>query len=204
MSNRVSPTTYRNRRIVALAVLAVVVVIIWNVVAGIVGFVSGVFHPASATPTPTATASATPGAVTACAPGSVVVQAVVGNGTAPQATFAAKEKPYLSYILTNMGSVDCTFNASVDVTFMKITSGSELIWNNGDCLSRKTASTPITILLKPGVPNPSTPDYWERVYSSSTGCNAKTEKPVIAGGASYKLTVTVNNVVSAPVQFILN
>ena len=140
----------------------------------------------------------------ACAPGTVVVEAVVGNGKTSQANFAANEKPYLSYVLTNIGSVDCTFNASVDVSFMKITSGSELIWDNADCLGRNAATAPITRLLKPGVPDPSTPDFWERVYSSSTGCNAKTEKPVIAGGASYKLTVTVNNVVSAPVQFILN
>ncbi len=202
--NRTSPTTYRNRRIVALVVLALVVVIVWNVVAGIVGFVSGVFNPGEPKPAASVSAPATAGAITDCAPGTVTVQASVGNGKVAQSTFKSAEKPYLGFALTNNGTVACNFNASVEVSFMKVTSGSELIWNNADCLSRKNAQPPVTVLLTPGVPMVAPATAWDRVYSSSTGCDAATEKKVIAGGASYKLTVTVNNVASAPVQFILN
>ena len=202
--NRPSNTTYRNRRIIALVVLALVVVLIWNIVAGIIGFFSGVFNPGQAKPTATASAPATPGAIADCAPGTVTVEAYVGSSTEMKANFAKGEKPYTGFMLTNNGAVACTFNAGVDVSFSKISSGKELIWNNADCLSRKTPSAPLKVTLQPTQPMPSSLSAWDRVYSSSTGCDAKTEKSVIAGGASYKLTVTVNGVSSAPVQFILN
>jgi hypothetical protein len=202
--NRTSSTTYRNRRIIALAVLAVVVVIVWNVVAGVVKIVSGVFNPDGAKPAATASAPVTPGALAECAPGTVTVQAAVGIDSAPQSTFAAKIKPSFWFTLTNTGSVACNFNAGSKVSFFTVTSGSEVIWDNKDCKTRATSDTDYILALQPATPVPASPSVWDRVYSSSTGCDATTEKAVAGGGASYHLVATVNGTKSADVQFILN
>jgi hypothetical protein len=209
-SKRPSQTTYRNRRIIALAVLAVVVIIVWNVVAGVVGFFSGVFHGGSPKPAvtssaaPGATTAATPGALADCAPGTVSVQATVGLGGTQQNVFAAKVKPSFSFSITNTGSVACNFNAGSKVSFFTVTSGKEVIWDNKDCKSRAASDVDYVVALQPGVPVPSNPSTWDRVYSSSTGCDATTQKPVAGAGASYHLVATVNGIKSPDVQFILN
>lgn len=202
--NRPSASTYRNRRIVALVVLALVVVIVWNVVAGIVGFFSGIFNGGAAKPAATASAPVTPGALAECAPGAVMVQANVGVDTTPQTVFAAKVKPSFWFTLTNTGSVACNFNAGTKVSFFTVTSGKEVIWDNKDCKTRATSDADYMIALEPATPIAASPSVWERVYSSSTGCDATTEKPVAGGGASYHLVATVNGIKSPDVQFILN
>ena len=202
--NRPSSTTFRNRRIIALAVLVVIVVIVWNVVAGVVGFVSGIFHGGTAKPTATASAPVTPGALADCAPGSVAVQANVGVDSTPQSVFAAKVKPSFWFTLTNNGAVACNFNAGSKVSFFTVTSGKEVIWDNKDCKTRATSDVDYVIALQPATPVAASPSAWERVYSSSKGCDATTEKPVAGGGASYHLVATVNGVKSPDVQFILN
>lgn len=202
--NRTSATTYRNRRIIALAVLAILVVIVWNVVSGIVGFVSGIFNPGQAKPAATASAPATPGVLADCAPGTVAIQANVGIDSAPQNVFAAKVKPSFWFTVTNTGSVACNFNAGSKVSFFTVTSGKEVIWDNKDCKTRATSDTDYILALQPGAPIAATPSVWDRVSSSSKGCDATTEKTVAGGGASYHLVATVNGVKSPDVQFILN
>ncbi len=204
MSNRASATTYRNRRIVALVVLAVVVTIVWNIVAGIVTFFSGIFNGGEAKPAATASAPATPGTLADCAPGTVMVQASVGVDTTPQSVFAAKVKPSFWFTLTNTGTVACNFNAGTKVSFFTVTSGKEVIWDNKDCKSRATSDADAVIVLEPNTPMASPASTWDRVYSSSTGCDATTEKAVAGGGASYHLLATVNGIKSADLQFILN
>jgi hypothetical protein len=202
--NRPTSTTYRNRRIVALVVLAVVVTIVWNIVAGIVGFFAGIFNGGEAKPASTDSAPATPGALADCAPGTVTVQANVGVDTTPQSVFAAKVKPSFWFTLTNTGAVACNFNAGTKVSFFTVTSGSEVIWDNKDCKTRATSDADYILALQPASPVAASPSTWERVYSSSTGCDATTEKAVAGGGASYHLVATVNGIKSADVQFILN
>jgi hypothetical protein len=204
MRNRPTSTTYRNRRIVALVVLAVVVTIVWNIVAGIVGFFSGIFNGGEAKPAATSSAPATPGVLADCAPGTVTVQANVGIDSTPQSVFAAKVKPSFWFTLTNTGSVACNFNAGTKVSFFTVTSGKEVIWDNKDCKTRATSDADYILALEPAAPVAATPSTWERVYSSSTGCDATTEKAVAGGGASYHLVATVNGIKSADVQFILN
>ena len=204
MRNRPTSTTYRNRRIVALVVLAVVVTIVWNIVAGIVGFFSGIFNGGDAKPAATSSAPATPGVLADCAPGTVTVQANVGIDSTPQSVFAAKVKPSFWFTLTNTGSVACNFNAGSKVSFFTVTSGKEVIWDNKDCKTRATSDTDFILALQPGAPIAATPSVWDRVSSSSKGCDATTEKTVAGGGASYHLVATVNGVKSPDVQFILN
>ena len=187
-----------------MAVLAIVVVIVWNVVAGVVGFFSGIFHGGDAKPAATASAPATPGVLADCAPGTVAVKASVGVDTTPQTAFATKVKPSFWFTLTNTGAVACNFNAGSKVSFFTVTSGPEVIWDNKDCKTRATSDVDYVVALQPNVPIAATPSTWERVHSSSTGCDATTEKAVPAGGASYHLVATVNGVKSPDVQFILN
>jgi hypothetical protein len=202
--NRPSSTTYRNRRIVALLVLVVVVTIIWNVVAGIFGFFSGIFNGGGDKPAATSSAPASPGTLGECAPGSVLVQANVGVDSTPQSVFAAKVKPSFWFTLTNTGTAACSFNAGTKVSFFTVTSGKEVIWDNKDCKTRATSDADYILTLEPGAAVAAAPATWERVYSSSTGCDATTEKAVAGAGASYHLVATVNGIKSADVQFILN
>ena len=135
---------------------------------------------------------------------SVTVQANVGVDTTPQSVFAAKVKPSFWFTLTNTGAVACNFNAGTKVSFFTVTSGSEVIWDNKDCKTRATSDADYILALQPASPVAASPSTWERVYSSSTGCDATTEKAVAGGGASYHLVATVNGIKSADVQFILN
>lgn len=202
--NRPSSTKYRNRRIIALVVLAVVVTIVWNIVAGIVGFFSGIFNGGEAKPGATSSAPATPGAIGDCAPGTVVIQANVGVDSTPQGVFAANVKPSFWFTVTNTGTETCNFNAGSKVSYFTVTSGEEIIWDNKDCKTRATTDTDYVLALQPGAPMAANPSTWERVRSSSTGCDATTEKAVTGAGASYHLVATVNGVKSESVQFILN
>lgn len=211
MNKRPTKATYRRRQILALAVLVVVIVIIWNVIAGIAGFISGVVHPA-AKPTSTAAAAATPnatpGVISACATGAVTVQAKISLGSTDATVFSDKQDPSLSFTITNVGTQDCTFNVGSKVQFFTITSGKEVIWDSKDCLvggkPRAASDTDSIITLKAGQSLTSSPSVWQRVYSSSTGCNSTTEKAVAGGGASYHLAATINGVKSSnDVQFIL-
>ena len=202
--NQTSSTTYRNRRIIALVALAVAVAIVWTVVAGIVNFFSGIFNGGEAKSNSTASAPATPGAVGECAPGTVIVQASVGIDSTPQTAFAANVKPSFWFTITNTGTEACNFNAGSKVSFLTVTSGEEVIWDNKDCKTRATSDTDYIVALQPGAPMAANPSTWERVRSSSTGCDATTEKAVTGAGASYHLVAKVNGVKSESVQFILN
>ena len=203
MSNRPTSTTYRNRRIIALVVLAALIAIVWSVVATIAKGISD-FLGGEAKSNTSASAPATPGAIADCAPGTVIVQASVGVDTTPQSVFAANVKPSFMFTVTNTGTETCNLNAGSKVSFFTVTSGEEVIWDNKDCKTRATSDMDYPVALQPGVPNASSPSTWERVRSSSTGCDATTEKAVTGAGASYHLVATVNGVKSESVQFILN
>jgi hypothetical protein len=45
---------------------------------------------------------------------------------------------------------------------------------------------------------------WDKVYSSENGCNAENNDAVPTGGATYKIKVEVNGVISEEKAFILN
>jgi hypothetical protein len=134
----------------------------------------------------------------------VIIQASVGIDSTPQSVFAANVKPSFTFTVTNTGTETCNFNAGSKVSFFTVTSGEEVIWDNKDCKTRATSDMDYIVALEPGVPMAANPSTWERVRSSSTGCDATTEKAVTGAGASYHLVATVNGVKSESVQFILN
>ena len=198
---------FRRRRIIVLVVLAL---LIWGIWAGVSAAVSAISGALGLAPTPGASgvsangnnAAATPGVPTACKSGTVGVQAFIGDGKVPKNVFGAKANPFIWFNLTNNSGVACTVNAGTNQQAYKITSGNELIWTSRDCVPFN--GTDAEILLQPGETKTSAASYWEKVHSSTNGCGAKTESPVVTGGASYHLVITVDGNTSNDVQFILN
>ena len=189
---------FRRRRII---VLALAVLLIYGIFVAISAGVSAV-SSALGIKAPSSTAAATPGKPTTCAKGVVSVQAFIGDGKSPKSTFVASEKPYIWFNLTNNGSVPCYLNVGTNQQSYKITSGSELIWTSRDCIPYNGSDS--NVLMPVGETKTSPASYWDKVHSSVNGCGATTESPVVTGGASYHLQITVDGNVSNDVQFILN
>jgi hypothetical protein len=176
--------------IVALAVLLIIILIL-------VRPGSGHEKPTGLqTPSTKPSTSASSAPIVACKPASITLAAITDAGS-----YAANVNPKLSLSLTNNGPVACTMQAGSDVQNYSITSGTEKIWESKDCQKKPV---PTTVTLEPGKSVTSTPFAWDRTRSSTTTCT-KTNKPkVIAGGASYHLSVTVGSLTSAKSkQFVL-
>jgi hypothetical protein len=106
----------------------------------------------------------------------------------------------MTFTIKNVGTVTCTFNAGPAVQFFTIRSGNDLIWSSKDCLRKGLEDNFVS--LEPGQSQVRNPTPWDRVRSSSTGCNAESEIPVAPG--AYNLTAEVNGVLSDGNQFLLN
>lgn len=129
----------------------------------------------------------------ACAAGAIQLTARVGDGKTDATQFYEGEVVKIWYDITNIGAVECKFNVGSKVTFFKITSGPETIWDSRKC--DRSADSDLELTIKPGETVSSDANTWEQVYSSDSGCG-EGQTPVSTGGASYHLAVTVNNVVS--------
>lgn len=194
---KLDPVIYRRRRIFFGSAALVVIALVWWAVASIGAAVNSWIHPV---PQPSDTVAAQAGGP--CAPGAVSVVAGIGDESAVNATtFAKGVNPYLWFTVTNNGAVACTFDAGSAVSFFKITSGSETIWDSAKCDRSQDANAVIT--LQPAQSQSSSPSTWLRVYSSDSGCSTG-QKEVPGGGASYHLTAIVGGVISNDVQFVLN
>jgi len=191
-------SVYWRRRLVLLGLLAAVVIIVLLII-----------WPRGGGDTPPATDDATSSNTAApedeidpdaeagaCAPGSVTVAAITDEDV-----YAAGEQPLLSLSLTNTGTAPCFFNAGSDVQEYRITSGEDPIWNSKDCQTEPVAAE---VELEPGVALTTTPFAWDRTRSDPATCAG--ERPqVTAGGATYRLAVTVDGVESSTDEpFILN
>ena len=192
---RLSPQIYRRRRIVALAAVVLVLWAIISLISAVIGAIGAAFSG----PTPSTAPTNVEGQ--ACAPGDILATAIVGHEDGTEAeSFATAEEPFIWFTIKNVGTVTCTFNAGPAVQFFTVRSGNELIWSSKDCLRKGLEDNYIS--LEPGQSQVRNPTPWERVRSSSTGCNAETEIPVTPG--AYNLTVEVNGVLSDGNQFLLN
>jgi hypothetical protein len=185
---------WRRRLLVLLGVLVVILIVILIIVRP-----SGSARPASTnTPGPhTSSAPHTTTATATCAPSQLEV---VAKTDAP--SYAPGVDPKISLTITNTGTTACTFKVGSNVQVYKITSGTEKIWSSKDCQKDAVA---LTKTLAPGTALKTTPFAWDRTRSSTTTCDSKTRPQVVANGASYHLSVSVNGVASAKSrQFILN
>lgn len=191
------PSVIWARRVIALLVLGGLV---WGAVAivgGVIGWVGGLFNPNKA---PNQVAGAD------CQPQQIRVEANVGNANKEyQGAFNPEEYPYFWFTVTNTGTVECKLNVGSSVTYYRVKSGSDNIWDSKDCKLDAPREDYPTI-LKPNVPVANPPSDWQRVRSSADGCSIADGQPTVgAGGASYLLTAEVNGIISEnTVQFVLN
>jgi hypothetical protein len=180
---------WRRRLLVLLGALAVIVIIILIVA-----------RPGGGKPVAIHTSTTHPPVVAAAACKASNVKVV---GITDAVSYAAGVDPQLSLSITNTGPTACSFKDGSDEQVYLITSGTEKIWSSKDC---QTGAVSATTTLKPGVAVKSTPFPWTRTRSNPADCTATNAPQVIAGGASYHLTVTVNGVTSAKAdspQFLL-
>lgn len=186
---------WRRRLVVLLGLIAVIVIIVLIVV-----------RPGSGAPAPTPSTSSSPGATdeapsdtgagAECDPAKLTVEAITDA-----TSYDAGVIPKLSFTLKSRETVACTVAAGSDLQEFRITSGDELIWTSKDC---QTDEQPAVVTLEPGVPLQSPSIPWDRTRSAPETCEADREA-VIAGGASYHLSVIVGGIESAETkQFLLN
>jgi len=202
-SRRPSPEVFRRRRIAAALVLAVVVGLVWAGVSSISSWLGGSSTTQLLLPDGMAESSVVVESGELCPPGTVVVEAQVGNSSGQNmSAFAADETPHIWFTLTNTNSVDCTFNAGAKVQYFTIQSGDQDIWSSAQC-SRDSLEDG-DVILPAGETMASPPSPWEKVFSSDSGCGAD-QSPVTTGGASYHLKVDVSGELSTnDQQFVLN
>lgn len=196
------PSVYwRRRAIVGLGVLAVVIVIVLIFVRPGAGEPAATPAPTS-TSSPAATDSATaepstdPSDIAACDPSTVRLTAVTDASS-----YGNSEQPMLSMEIENVGAAPCSFDVGTGAQEYVITSGADQIWTSADCQEDPTESV---IVLEPSQTLATTPFAWDRTRSSADTCSGKRPE-VIAGGASYHLTVKLGEAESADTkQFLLN
>lgn len=190
---------WRRRLVVALGLIAVIVIIVLIIVKPGSGTPASAPKPsgsatpaASGTPTP---AASEPTDAESCEPSKITVEALTDA-----TSYDAGVNPVLSFSLKSLMTVPCEITVGTDVQTYTVTSGDEVIWSSKDC---QTDSTPATTVLMPGVPKAGPSITWDRTRSSTSTCDTARD-PVIAGGASYHLEVTVGPLTSAnDRQFLL-
>ena len=201
------PGVYRKRRLGALAVLVALIAGIW----GVPQLLANTGQEALATPEVTETEEVIPAEITNCAPGVVSVEVMIGKLVSSDGenqvvetfnSFASGTDPDIWYEITNNGLVDCKFNVGSRVTFFTITSGEQTYWSSRDC--DRSNDTDRYVTLESNAPEEAAASPWERAYSSENGCSAGANDLVPTSGATYKIKVEVNGVISEEKRFILN
>ncbi len=183
---RLPASVYRRRRIVVgLAAIAVISVIVL--------LISALVQPRTeATPTETDEPK-TPAAEQTASPSDVCNPAVIQVTPKTDASeYPDGAQPLLSMEIVNNGAVACTLEVGTDVQYYEIVSGPDKIWNSRDCQVEPAAAQ---IVIEPNTPISTTPFAWDRTRSSLTTCDS--ERPaVIAGGATYRLSVSLGPIAS--------
>ncbi|HEX4444442.1 MAG TPA: hypothetical protein VHZ81_12780 [Galbitalea sp.] len=191
---RQSQSVYWRRRLAVVGGLVVIIVVVILIVA----------RPGSGTPTPTNSHTPAGSSTTARAPACDASNVQV-IGVTDAVSYAAGVDPMISLKITNTGPSACTFKDGSDVQVYEITSGTDKIWSSTDCQDASKNVANVST-LQPAKSVSTTPFAWGRTRSNSADCSATNPPQVVAGGASYHLTVTVNGVKSSAAnspQFIL-
>lgn len=188
------PSVYWRRRLFVLLGLAAVVAIIVLIIVR-----PGSGQEGRETPSPTPTTSGAASAPPAEAGGSCNPAVLVIEPVLDKTTYQAGEQPQVSVRVTNTGSAACTLTVGVDQLVFSIVSGSDPIWTSSDCLT-----TPeFELELQPGQPISNAPIAWDRTRSAPDTCSSS-RPAVIAGGATYRLSVAIGSVESeADLPFLL-
>ncbi len=196
------PSVYwRRRLLVLIGIVAVVVVVILIVTRPGSGAGDPGSSPTdsagpsdSASPNPTDEAAGDPS--DPCDPTVIVIEPITDADS-----YGPDGQPMLSMSITNTGANACTFDAGTGAQEYLIMSGADRIWDSKDC---QTGPTTLPVVLEPGKPQGTTPFPWDRTRSSTSTCTSE-RPPVVAGGATYRLSVKLGEVSSASDHpFILN
>lgn len=198
------PSVYwRRRLLVGLGALAVIVVIVLIIVRPGSGETAGT---PGETPAPTDTetpgvpdpGSSDPavGDVAACDPAVVRLTAVTDASS-----YGNSDDPMISMEIENAGAAPCSFDVGTGAQEYVITSGNDRIWSSADCQEEPTETIRV---LVPDETLATTPFAWDRTRSSDSSCSGSRPE-VIAGGASYHLSVKLGEAESSETrQFLLN
>lgn len=188
------PSVYwRRRLLVLLGLIAVIVIIILIIVRPGAENAGNPTPPPSSAPTNTAP-PAEEGE--ACNPAVIELEPITDA-----TSYAAGVQPQISMSITNTGSVACELDVGTAAQAYFIVSGTDPIWNSRDC---QQGGESLVRLLEPNEPLTTQPFGWDRTRSAPDTCG--TGRPeVIAGGATYRLSVTLGDIESADdTPFILN
>lgn len=187
---------YWRRRLVVLVVLVAIVAIVVLILVQPRG---GTPTPTGTSPSPSPSGSAQAGATgetVECDPARITIDPITDADS-----YDPGVNPQLSFTLKSTMTEPCLLAAGSDLQEFRVTSGDELIWTSKDC---QTDPVPAEIVLQPGVPKQSAAISWDRTRSSVDTCDTARE-PVVAGGASYHLEVSIGDIESAATkQFLLN
>ena len=201
------PSVYWRRR--ALVLLGLVVAIVVVVLIVVRPGASGDEPGAAATSTPAAdpapsTAATAPAADATPDPASTEAAAEDGARCAATAielvpvvdkqVFAPTELPQISMSVTNTGSSDCVINLGSGQQKLVVTSGEEQWWSSADC---QVDPTDQDVTLTAGQTLSTPAIAWDRTRSTTDTCDADSRQAVPAGGATYRLTVSVGDITSA-------
>lgn len=221
-----SPEVFRRRRIVVgVALLVVLALVVWAVIA-VVGFFTK-SPEAAAPPAPAASSSSAPattasaeasgsasGNAAASEPGSAPPSSSEAGSASAQAagdscssddieltaatdkgTYASAEKPVLEMKIQNTGSEDCTVNVGTSQQEFSIVSGSDRIFSTTDC---RTDASDSDMTLKAGATE-SAHFTWDRLRSAP-GCKDVETKP---RPGTYTFSAKLGDVESDKVNFSL-
>ena len=222
------PSVYwRRRAVLALGLIAVVVIIVLIVVrpgsgSAEPGAAATTSAPAGDAATPSPAPSETAPAADATTDPSAdpsddsTADAAAGASDAPtcstrdidlkpvtdKTTYAATELPQISMTITNSGRSDCSIDLGSAQQTLVVSSGEEQYWSSKDC---QVNGTNQVVTLTAGQTLSTPPIAWDRTRSSAETCESTSRTPVTAGGATYRLSVSVGDITSADTaQMILN
>ena len=201
------PSVYWRRRALVLLglVVAIVVVVLIVVRPGASGDEPGAAATSTPAADPASSAAATaPAADATPDPGSTDAATVDGARCAATAielvpvvdkqVFAPTELPQISMSVTNTGSSDCVINLGSGQQKLVVTSGEEQWWSSADC---QVDPTDQDVTLTAGQTLSTPAIAWDRTRSTTDTCDADSRQAVPAGGATYRLTVSVGDITSA-------
>ncbi|KQO48134.1 MULTISPECIES: hypothetical protein [unclassified Frigoribacterium] len=214
------PSVYwRRRAVLALGLIAVVVIIVLIVVRpgsgsaepGAAATTSA--PPADAAPSEPAATETAPAADATADPADTSTEGASDAATCStrdielkpvtdKTSYAATELPQISMSITNSGRADCSIDLGSAQQTLVITSGEEQYWSSKDC---QVNGTNQVVTLTAGQTLSTPPIAWDRTRSSVDTCESTSREPVTAGGATYRLAVSVGDITSADTaQMILN
>lgn len=183
------PKVYWRRRLVVVALLVAIIIVL------VIIFIPRGQAEPGATPStassevtePVATPTPTAGGV--CDPSRITITA-----DTDKTEYAAGELPQLWFTLENKTSQPCTIEIGAADSTFALTSPSgdseETYWTTADCTTTEDPA-PVTVTLKPGIPEESQKVSWPRARSTPGDCTL-TEPQVGGDGASFDFRVAVD------------